>query len=108
MDTESLLRSACADGPPGPAAMNEAARRYRIGRAELTWALEFLGNDDLLLAIVYCEARGLAVKVCGDRHAWNLRRAEDFKARAIARIEAEIDDGPRSKGTVAVGTPVTR
>ena len=103
MDTESLLRSACADGPPGPAAMNEAARRYRIDHAELTWALEFLGNDDLLLAIGYCEARELAVTIHGDRHAWNLRRAEDFKARTIARLDAEIDDGPhdgpRSKGT---------
>ena len=103
MDTESFLRGVCADGPPGPAAINEAARRYGVGRIEMNWALKHLGTHDLLLAIGYCEANGLAVKIHGDRHAWNLRRAEDFKARTIARLDAEIDDGPhdgpRSKGT---------
>lgn len=61
----------------------EVKRAFELARSE-----EF--NGDVVLAVGYLHANGLAVNIRGDRHAWNMDIGAD-RAKALRERHPELD-----------------
>ncbi len=69
--------------PEQAEAMQRARRLTGEGLGSIASGMKSAGTDDALLGALYSAASCLAVKINGDRHAWNLswarNRYNDFK-----------------------------